>query len=72
MSKQVGGNHYAKHNPEPWDVYADWFGREGFTGYMRGTIVKYLVRYPDKGGLEDLLKARHFLDKLIEFETPKS
>jgi len=68
-SQQVGGSHYSRHNPQPWDVYENWFGREGFLGYLKGTIVKYLVRYPNKGGVEDLLKAKHFLEKLIEAET---
>ena len=33
-----------------------------------GNAIKYLARCDDKGGLEDLKKARHYLDKLIEFE----
>ena len=31
-------------------------------------IVKYITRWRDKGGVDDLRKARHYLDKLIELE----
>jgi len=71
-SQQVGGDHYAKYGDLlPWNVYSTWFGDREMRGYLLGSIVKYLVRYPDKGKIKDLLKARHVLDKLIEFETAK-
>lgn len=59
--EQVGGTHYSKLPIQPWDYVA----RNGL-GYFEGSIVKYVSRWKDKGGLEDLYKARHFLDKLIE------
>ena len=34
--------------------------------YLEGNIIKYVTRYKDKGGLEDLKKARWYLDKLIK------
>jgi len=34
-------------------------------GYLEGNIIKYITRYKDKGGAEDLLKARAYLDRLI-------
>jgi hypothetical protein len=34
-----------------------------------GCITKYVERYPKKKGIEDLEKAQHFLQKLIELET---
>jgi hypothetical protein len=37
-----------------------------FRGFLRGNAIKYLARYPHKGGIDDLRKARHYLDKLIE------
>jgi hypothetical protein len=58
---QVGGNHYSKHKIQPWDYVA-----ANDLGYFEGSIVKYITRWRDKGGVEDLKKARHFLDKLIE------
>lgn len=65
-STQIGGTHYAKHAIQPWDAMREWLGQEGFEAYLRGNIVKYIARYPDKGGIEDVRKARHYLDKLIE------
>jgi len=35
-------------------------------GYLEGNIVKYITRYRKKNGMEDLEKAKHYLDKLIE------
>ena len=59
--EQVGGTHYAKNKIQPWDyIHANGLG------YFEGSVVKYVTRWKDKGGIEDLKKARHFLDKLIE------
>ncbi|TXH54315.1 MAG: DUF3310 domain-containing protein [Desulfurellales bacterium] len=59
-ARQVGGDHYAK-PIQHWDyVIAQNLG------YFEGQITKYVSRWRDKNGLEDLHKARHFLDKLIE------
>ena len=60
----VGGAHYKQHTYETWDVIADWG-----LGYFDGNAVKYLSRWRHKGGVEDLRKARHYIDKLIEMET---
>lgn len=62
---QVGGTHYCDLGIQPWDVLPHWLGREGFEAFLAGNVVKYLARYPAKGGLQDLEKARHYLDKLI-------
>lgn len=59
---QVGGDHYQKHSIQPWDIWEE-YGLDAFTG----AVIKYLLR--NKGNrLEDLKKARHTLDKLIEIE----
>ena len=60
---QVAGNHYKKQPIQPWDYIA-----ANKLGYFEGNIVKYVSRWRDKGGVEDLRKARHYLDKLIEIE----
>jgi hypothetical protein len=60
---QVGGNHY-KCTFEHWD----WVDINGL-GYLEGTATKYLCRWPNKGRLEDLKKARHYTMKLIERAT---
>jgi hypothetical protein len=65
--RQVGGEHYARLEVQPWDAMESWMESMEFEGFLRGNVIKYLARYKDKGGLEDLRKARHYLDKLIEF-----
>lgn len=60
-NRQEGGDHYVKQQIQPWDFIA----LNGM-GYLEGCVVKYVSRYKDKNGLEDLYKARHYLDKLIE------
>lgn len=64
---QIGGNHYASKRVQPWHAMEAWMTRDQFAGFLRGNAIKYLARCDDKGGLEDLKKARHYLDKLIEF-----
>ena len=64
--EQIGGNHYRKNQLQPWDVAADWLGSDGLAAFLVGNILKYLCRYRAKNGVEDLKKARHYLDKLIE------
>lgn len=65
--RQVGGEHYTRLEIQPWDAMESWMDDMEFEGFLRGNIIKYLARYKDKGGLEDLRKARHYLEKLIEF-----
>lgn len=62
-----GGTHYKAHKYETWDVITDWN-----LGYLDGNAVKYLSRWRLKGGVQDLMKARHYIDKLIEVEQQKS
>ena len=40
--------------------------------FFEGNIVKYVTRWKDKNGIEDLKKAKQYLDKLIELETLKN
>lgn len=63
---QVGGSHYRALDPQPWDVIVAWD-----LGFLAGNVVKYVARAGRKGDdersfVEDLSKARHYLDKLIE------
>jgi hypothetical protein len=64
---QVGGSHYKGKSIQPWDYIA-----ANNLGYFEGNIVKYVSRWKDKGGVDDLKKARHYLDKLIELNTPEA
>ena len=63
-SKQVGGNHYKKHILEHWDTVA-LFDLD----YFQGNAWKYLLRWRDKGGIPDLEKSKHYIEKYIEIET---
>ena len=60
---QVGGKHYKEDVIQHWDVML-----ANDVPYMEGQIIKYVWRWKRKNGIEDLRKARHFLDKLIEHE----
>jgi len=64
---QIAGEHYKQFKHETWDVILDWG-----LGYLDGNAVKYLSRWRHKNGLEDLKKARHYIDKLIEVESAKN
>jgi len=58
---QVGGGHYQTKAIQPWDYIVS-----NRLGYLEGNVVKYVSRWQDKGGRQDLEKARHYLDKLLE------
>jgi len=62
LARQVGGNHYKKAH-QPWEIIEEW-GLD----YWAGNVVKYVLRYKFKNGVEDLEKARHYLDYLIQKE----
>lgn len=63
LSDQVGGSHYKDMAIQPFE-----FIEANNLGFAVGNIVKYLCRYKRKGGIEDLKKARHYIDMLIERE----
>lgn len=69
--KQIGGNHYVSRSVQPWDAMASWMTPEAFCGFLQGNVIKYISRYQDKNGIQDLEKARHYLDKLIEVEKAR-
>jgi hypothetical protein len=62
---QVGGDHY-KTEIQPWDYIIT-----NDLGYLEGNIIKYVSRYKKKGGVDDLRKAQHYLQKLIEVTEAK-
>lgn len=68
-AKQVGGSHYVDKKVQPCDAMEAWMTPQEFVGFLRGNAIKYLARCNDKGGVEDIKKARHYLDKLIEFKS---
>jgi hypothetical protein len=59
--EQFGGSHYKTLAIQPWDYII-----QNNLGFLEGNVIKYVTRWKDKEGVQDLKKARHFLDKLIE------
>lgn len=65
MDKQVGGSHYKDMAIQPIE-----FSMKNGLNACQHSIIKYVCRYKNKNGKQDLLKARHFIDMLIEMEYP--
>ena len=66
--KQIGGSHYKKMKIQP-----SKFVIENKLLFPEGNVIKYICRHQYKGGKEDLDKAKHFIDMIIErdYETEK-
>ena len=60
--------HYGQGSIECIEYIFDFLSDEEIIGYLRGNIAKYLHRWRYKNGIEDLKKARWYLNKLIEYE----
>jgi len=65
-NRQVGGDHYKKMKIQPWDLFGSIFNLDEQIGFYLGNVYKYLMRYDSKNGIQDLEKAKHYLEKLIE------
>ena len=64
---QIGGTHYqAMGDYQPWDVLKQWLTPEEYRGYQKGVAIAYLARERAKGGDQDIAKAAHHLQKLLE------
>jgi hypothetical protein len=59
-TKQEGGAHYGLKQYQHWDMVAEFN-----LDYFQGQITKYVMRWKKKGGLPDLRKAQHFIEKYI-------
>lgn len=60
---QVGGDHYSKYAIQPTEYII-----KNRLNFCEGNVVKYVTRWRDKGGVDDLRKAKHYIDMLIETE----
>ena len=61
MSKnKISPQHYSKYKIEPID-----FIQANDLGFCEGNVIKYVLRHKDKDGLQDLLKAKQYIDFLI-------
>lgn len=68
---KINPSHYKSKPKETIERIGDNLSLCEFKGYLKGNILKYLDRYQDKNGVEDLSKANWYLNKLIEIENEK-
>tara|TARA_R110000803_G_scaffold19688_1_gene51351 strand:+ start:2619 stop:2822 length:204 start_codon:yes stop_codon:yes gene_type:complete len=61
FKKQINGNHYSKLKIQPTQYII-----ENKLGYIEGNVIKYVTRHKDKNGKEDIKKAIHYLEMLLE------
>ena len=61
INEQIGGTHYRDKAIQPIEYIL-----ANDLGFCEGNIIKYVSRYKDKNGIEDLKKAKHYLEFLIE------
>lgn len=66
LAVQVGGAHYKDTAIQPI-VYI----HANELGFCEGNVVKYITRWRDKGGKQDLEKVKHYVDLLIDLEGLK-
>lgn len=67
LDTQIGGSHYKDMPIQPME-----FSMANGMDACQHTIIKYVARFRQKNGIEDLLKAQHVLQMLIEFEQAKT
>jgi len=67
LTKQVGGSHYKKYKVQPIE-----YAMANNLNYCQANAIKYVTRYKDKNGIEDLRKAIHNIELLIELEEIES
>jgi hypothetical protein len=61
FKKQVGGSHYKNYKIQPVE-----FIIKNNIGFVEGNIIKYVLRFKEKGGAVDLEKAKHYIELLID------
>lgn len=63
LDTQVAGDHYKGRAIQPIE-----YAHANSLDFFQGSVVKYVTRWRDKGGLADLEKAKHFLELYMELE----
>lgn len=64
LDQQVGGSHYKDFAIQPIE-----YCMKNKLDHCQSNVVKYVTRFREKNGIEDLRKARHYIDLLIEYES---
>lgn len=63
LDRQEGGSHYSDMAIQPVEFIV-----KNEIGYLEGNVIKYVCRYKNKNGIEDLKKAQHYLEMMVEHE----
>ena len=64
---QIGGDHYKIFEDyQPWQVFEKWYPVDEFLAYLMMSAINYLPRERYKGGVQDVKKAIHTLQKWVE------
>ena len=66
LDVQIGGDHYKSMAIQPME-----YSMANKLDACQHTIIKYVTRFRDKGGIQDLEKAKHCIDLLIHFENQR-
>ena len=61
LARQIGGNHYANMAIQPVEFIV-----ANELGFLEGNIVKYVCRHHAKNGAEDIMKAIHYCELLLQ------
>ena len=67
LEKQVSGGHYKSLKIQP----IEYIHANGIP-FAEGSVIKYVTRWRDNGGIADLEKAKHFIELLIELEQGRA
>lgn len=65
------GHYVLEDGSDSMAVLAKLLGEEQYVGFLRGNALKYLIRYKQKGGVEDLKKAKDYINRLIAIGEEK-
>ena len=66
LDTQVGGDHYKKYPIQPTE-----YCQRNRLNWCESNVVAYVTRHQDKGGREDIKKAIHYLELLLELDYKK-
>lgn len=65
LDRQIGGDHYKKYAIQP----IEFISKNNLT-YIQGNVLKYILRFNDKNGKEDIAKAIHYLEMGLYMDNP--
>ena len=69
MTNKLKPSYYSKNGKDLLSHFKEMFTDDMYVGFLTGNVIKYLIRWKDKNGTEDLKKAKVYLNKLLEFSN---